>query len=93
MLSNVTYSGIEELLTYFNPSWWVYTRVKVLETQGPKHPFINHIFVLKIEPKLQDWFHKLGGALPQVEIVEVWQDSDTTLTPLHFCTLWIQTLR
>lgn len=54
MLSNVTCSGIEELLTYFNPSWWVYTRVKVLETQGPKHPFINHIFVLKIEPKLQD---------------------------------------
>lgn len=56
----------------------------VLETWGPKYPFINHIFGLKIKPKLQHWFRKLGGAFPRVRTFKVWQESDATLIPLHF---------
>ena len=39
---------------------WVYVRVQVQETWGTKHPLMDLTFELKIGPKLEDWFLKLG---------------------------------
>ena len=35
-------------------------RAQMQETWGPEHPLLNLTFGLKIGPKLEDWFLKLG---------------------------------
>ena len=41
-------------------------------------------FGLKIGPKLEDWFLKLGEVLSWVGTSKILQESDATLMPLHF---------
>lgn len=66
---------------------WVYIRVQGQETWGLKHFSMNLTFALKIGPKCENWFLKLGGV-----IGEIWWESDPTLAPHHSFIPWTLTL-
>lgn len=54
----VVYSVVIPLTLYLG---WIYIRVQVQETWMLKHPLMDLIFGLKIGPKLEVCFLKLGG--------------------------------
>jgi hypothetical protein len=46
-------------------------------------------FKLKIGPKLEGWFLKLGGVFYGVSIDEIWQERDNRLSSLQFFSLYL----
>ena len=69
---------------------WVYIRVCVQETWCPKHPVMDLTSGIKIGPKLEDKFLKLG-VLSWVGAAKIWQKSDATLATRQFFIPWSQT--
>lgn len=57
---------------------------------GAKHPkfqtplIMDLSFKLKIGPKFEGWFLKLGGVFYGVSIDEIWHEIDNRLLSLHF---------
>lgn len=61
-----------------------YIRVQVPKTRGPNHSLKYIIFGLKIGPKPNIWFPKLGGVYSWMRINIIWQESEATVAPLYF---------
>ena len=66
----------DDILSLNTCTWWL--EVGSCYSPGPRNLRIqnthsmNPVFVLKIEPKLEDWFLKLEGVFPWVGTAEDW---------------------
>ena len=70
LLPNLSHLKKNQILTYKDSLLQclgqVYMRVWVQDNQGPNHSLTDLTFRLKIGPKLEDWFLKLGGVFQEL---------------------------